>query len=432
MAYITYAPVVRNNQRRKDGSYPVLIRITFKRKARYLPANLTVYPGDLSRKFEIRSMDVLRKCYELIAELREITDGISIFSFDNMDVDDVVALIRNAKHKEKWRKDFFEWIDEMTSRMKPTASRNYVSASRALERYIGKRELDINDITVALLKSFSEFIDNEPKQSTTPKKYIRDKQPDKKDEKKVAKPKKEACVSIRYVQYLGAAYRRAQEKYNDEDSGLILIPKNPFARIHRQLSPPQGQRSLGVENIQKMIDAADLCEAEREAVDYFLISFFLWGVNLADLYRMEKPVDGILHYRRKKVEGRRKDGARMQTLVPEFLLPVIERRKASKPGKWLCLSEKYASATIATDKINTWLKHWASRNGIPNFTFYAARHSYATIARSSRVGMDKAVVNECLCHVDELNMADVYIERDWDVLFQANEKLYAVFDTKNL
>ena len=65
-------------------------------------------------------------------------------------------------------------------------------------------------------------------------------------------------------------------------------------------------------------------------------------------------------------------------------------------------------------------------NGLPPFTFYAARKTWATIAR--KAGVEKATIDECLIHVGELKMADIYIERDYSLLNEANRKVLAMFE----
>ena len=57
---------------------------------------------------------------------------------------------------------------------------------------------------------------------------------------------------------------------------------------------------------------------------------------------------------------------------------------------------------------------------------YAARHSFASISR--KIGIEKATIDEMLCHVGNLRMADVYIEPDWELHKKANEKLLSQFD----
>ena len=75
------------------------------------------------------------------------------------------------------------------------------------------------------------------------------------------------------------------------------------------------------------------------------------------------------------------------------------------------------------------MKEVAQAIGLENLTFYAARHSMATIAYSAAVGIDKQIVHEMLNHVDKnMKVTDIYIDRYWSVLWQDNEKVIKLFD----
>ena len=45
-----------------------------------------------------------------------------------------------------------------------------------------------------------------------------------------------------------------------------------------------------------------------------------------------------------------------------------------------------------------------------------------------RIGIEKATIDEMLCHVGDMKMADVYIETDWEIHRRANERIMALFD----
>ena len=68
-----------------------------------------------------------------------------------------------------------------------------------------------------------------------------------------------------------------------------------------------------------------------------------------------------------------------------------------------------------------------------HITFYAARHSWATIARSAALKIDKYTVHEALNHVDaDMKITDRYIDRDWSVIWQANAKVLGLLDWSEL
>ena len=55
--------------------------------------------------------------------------------------------------------------------------------------------------------------------------------------------------------------------------------------------------------------------------------------------------------------------------------------------------------------------------------FYAARHTWATLA-SNDVAIDKYVVHSALNHVDpSMKVTDLYIKKSWDPIDHANRKV---------
>ena len=75
--------------------------------------------------------------------------------------------------------------------------------------------------------------------------------------------------------------------------------------------------------------------------------------------------------------------------------------------------------------MNRQLRAWAQREGLPPFTFYAARHTWATLAR--QLGVEKATVDEALGHVGDFPVADIYAQRNWSLAWAANERVLDLF-----
>ena len=73
-----------------------------------------------------------------------------------------------------------------------------------------------------------------------------------------------------------------------------------------------------------------------------------------------------------------------------------------------------------------------SKFGVDDLQFYAARHSWATIARNI-AGIDKYTVHEALNHADgDMKVTDIYINRDFSNIWKANRKVLDLFDWNNL
>jgi integrase len=67
-----------------------------------------------------------------------------------------------------------------------------------------------------------------------------------------------------------------------------------------------------------------------------------------------------------------------------------------------------------TAYLNRHLRAWATAEGLPPFTMYAARKTFASLAR--KAGVEKATIDECLAHAGDMRMADLYIEKDWRII----------------
>lgn len=79
--------------------------------------------------------------------------------------------------------------------------------------------------------------------------------------------------------------------------------------------------------------------------------------------------------------------------------------------------------------LNKGLKRIGEIIGVDDLEFYAARHSWATIANND-AGIDKYTVHSALNHVDEsMRVTDIYIRRSWDNIDKANR---AVLDLLQL
>ena len=218
-----------------------------------------------------------------------------------------------------------------------------------------------------------------------------------------------------------------QNIYNDEDAGVIVIPRSPFAAL--RLPKPKAirpQTNLGIDIVQRIIDASPESERESLAFAAFVVSFGTMGANLADLYEMRPPVDGVVEYNRRKTRTRRDDRALMRVAVDDRLAPYIARLSSGRGKYWLDKLRAEASGLHISEVINDRLHAWAEREGVRPFTFYAARKSWASIARNN-AGVDKATVDECLCHRGDLRLADIYIEKDWSLLWKANAKVLDLF-----
>lgn len=419
MALITYKPIIVPSNKRDDGTYLVCIRITFRRKSRRWQTNMSCSPTDLTRSLRIKNSTILDKAGELIRRMKKATDDLSFVDLEDKDVDWVVNRIKSVMQGEKFSLDFFEWGEKYILTKNLSTRKAYERSLNALGRFLGERVLDINDITKMMLLDFMEFVDNEPKMHY-----------DRKSEtfvptKKTKVAKASSSLLIMKLQHI---FNAAKDRYNDEDSDQIRIPKSPFDTIKKVFpSGDNGQDPLERDIMQKIILAKTDDPSVRVALDAFIVSFGLMGANLADLYYAPPIQGGRWIYNRKKITSRK---AEMRVSIPSQILPYLKRLQEGVDIQWWLpeLHRLGSKKHTCNEKLNVYLRRWQKAEGLNDldFTFYAARHSWGQFARD--LGHDLASVNECLCHKDGLEMGRIYASLTWEQKNDINKKVIESFD----
>ena len=418
---ITYKPIIIQGGRRRDGTWPVKIRVTFKGVSRRLPTTLVCEDADLTRSGRIKNNTILEKADELIKRMREACSNLSPFTLEGWTVDEVVAHIRQTLGAQDFKLDFFEFADSYLACKKPQTRLVYTTALNALERFLGKRELDVNEITRAMLLDFSDFVDTEYRMHWTRGELV-----------PTSIPKKIKGGSSRvHLQKLAHIFSAAKFRYNDEDTGHIFIPRSPFDGLKKGYPVSVPRDPIEADVLQRLIDAQPQSELERIARAAFLVSFCTMGANLADLYEAKTPDGDIWNYNRKKTRDRRPDRAPSKVSLSSILAPLV-RDLGGHPGSewWLPALHHWGRDTIATAALNKGLRRWQAREGEKDFTFGAARHTWGTIAREIKI--EKATVDEALVHVGDFRITDIYAKRNWSLAWEANEKVLALFDWSNV
>lgn len=159
------------------------------------------------------------------------------------------------------------------------------------------------------------------------------------------------------------------------------------------------------------------------AKDCFILLFCLMGINSADLYSVKELRDNRLIYCRTKTKDRRLDKAKMEVVVPEMVLPIFEKYRDKTGQRLFKFYKDYRDSRAFNKAINKGLKEIGKQLNIDDLEYYAARHSWATIALN-KCKIDKYTVHAALNHVDEsMRVTDIYIERDFVNENKANAKV---------
>lgn len=401
MGSITFKAVV-SDYRKADGTQTIRIRVTANRKVKYISTNIAVTESQLTRSGNIRDRAVLDKIDLLIAKMRAAASRINTFAASQMSVDEIVQFIDKGQD-EDFRLDFYQFAEEIIAGKTAEHTRyHYRNALNALKKFTGKNTLDISEITSSFMRNFEAWL--------------------------VAKYGAGSRCTGAYPSGIGHIHAQARMRFNNEETGDIKI-RNPFAYYHPVRTRQAPHRNVSRETIQAIIDKRGMItnRIDKRAVDMFLLSFALMGMNAIDLHSCPPPKGDVLIYNRTKTKGRRDDRAEMHVKIDKRIRPLFD--------SWADPARKHAlrlyatmSADVFTTELSVGLKRACKKMEIAEpLTFYSARHTWATLAYSA--GVDKAVINDCLCHIDKnMSITDIYIAKDWQVMWRANEKVLDLFD----
>ena len=414
---LTIKAEIKRSELKVDGTYNVKIRFTLDRKVKRLSTNLFVTQQDLTKSLKFKEdTSIKREVDRLVLYYREQCLKLQLDQ-NHYSLDEIIEFLNGEQEKQQtinFIKFSREWIASTTIK----GAANYTTAINALVRFIGKEELDINLITLDFLEDFKSFLNKEREIRT--KRLMQ-------QGKRVPSNR---SLSL-YLISIKKLFNEAKKRYNKKDKNLILIPNSPFIELEIPKQEATRKRAISADIIKKVwkLPYKDMKKGYKAtcrynlAKDCFILSFCLMGMNSADLYNATEMKGNTITYNRTKTKDRRLDKAQMKVDIPKLAQPLIEKYK-DKTGKRLFNFYQYYVDEKGFNKaINYGLKEIGRLLEIDDLEYYAARHSWATIALN-KVGIDKYTVHAALNHVDEtMRVTDIYIERDFVNENRANAKV---------
>jgi integrase len=414
---LTINAEIKSDGKRLDGTYNVKLRFTLDRKMRRQGTSLFATLSDLTKDLRIKQSSPLRREVDsLIRSYQERCAKLQI-ELNRYTIDEVMDYLNGEREKQQtidFVKFCREWIAAATIKGAP----NYTTAVNTLVRFVGKENLNIDQITSDFLEKFKSFLNREREIRTA---------------QLIAEGKRvpsNRAISL-YLISIKKLFNEAKRKYNKIDKGIIVIPHSPFDNFVIPKQEATRKRAIPSDIIKKVWELPykgimkghkSTCRYDL-AKDCFVLSFCLIGINSADLYFATDLQNGTIIYNRTKTKARRADGAKMRVDIPPFILPLVEKYRDTTGKRIFNFHQYYANEKGFNKALNRGLKEIGSILGVDDLEFYAARHSWATIA-VNKVGIDKYTVHAALNHLDDsMKVTDIYIERDFAIENKANAKV---------
>lgn len=414
---LTIKAEVQRDKRRSDGTYNVKVRFTQDRRVKRLSSSLFVTSKDLTKSFNFKEGTVVkREVDKLISTYQERCSKLQL-EVNHYTLDDILAFLKSEREQAQ-SIDFIQFCKEWLETTSIKGRKNYQSALNSFMNYLGKEHLKTDEVTSQLLNGFKAYLNLKREELVI----------------QLQKQGKRIPSNRTVSLYLGSIrhlFNEAKKKYNNYDKNIILIPNSPFEHVEVPKQEATRKRAIPVDIIKKVwnLPYKNMKKGYKAtcrynlAKDCFILSFCLMGMNSADLYNATEMEGNTIIYNRTKTKDRRLDKAQMKVDIPKLVLPLIEKYK-DKTGKRLFnFYQYYADEKGFNKAINYGLKEIGVLLEIDDLEYYAARHSWATIALN-KVGIDKYTVHAALNHVDDaMKVTDIYIERDFVMENKANAKV---------
>ncbi len=200
------------------------------------------------------------------------------------------------------------------------------------------------------------------------------------------------------------------------DEKLLGLDAYPFRKF-KIATAHKEKEALSREQLLRVMAYSTPNPLLQVARDMFMLSFYLCGMNLIDLFLLERLHNGRAHFVRTKTAGR--NPSPVSLLVQPEAAAIIARYAGQEHV--LRFAEEHMAYSTFLNRIQKAMRAIAAELGIEAMTFYTARHTWATMA--DRIGISEKEITKALGHADRSIAARYYIAYDWTKVDRANRQV---------
>ncbi|HEU4790076.1 MAG TPA: site-specific integrase [Flavobacterium sp.] len=373
---ITIATMLDDRKANKKGSFPVKIRVTYKRDRKYYstgkdltPEEWKVLPTGKSRLLK-ETRESIENSFSLVKSNVEAIAEKGGFSLDTLNnrlgrgVGDTI----NSSLKVR--------IENLKSDEKISTMQLSEYLLKSLEKF-SSSAIDFENITVDWLKKYEKHLLNNDKSYTT------------------------ISMQMRVIRTLVNQAKR---------DGIIKETQYPFGKDKYEIKEGVNiKKALTLDQIKKIFYFTDGNETTERYRDLWIFSYLCNGINIADLVKLKfKDIkDGDICFVRQKTESTSKNRREIRASVTVNVQNIIDRwGNKPKPENYIFpylngkenAEKRQAITKDLTKRINLRMKKIGEELKIGDITTYTARHSFATVLKRS--GANIASISESLGHND--------------------------------
>ena len=387
-------------KQRKDGFYPVYIRVTHLRATAYIKTDKMVTKRELTSANEIKDTFVLEFC---IKSIHEYQDRLNRQDTRQWTVKQIVDFLITPEEVMLFSDYARRHIDRLIDNGQERSAKNYKLALQHMERFFGTTQVKFTQHTTVNVNRWIETLSG------------------------TARAKEMYPVCIRQI------FRAAIDELNDYDSGIIRIKTNPWGKVKIPKSDKTDKKAITAEACRAFF-AAPLPESKMVEPlselgrDVALMSLCLAGMNTVDIYNLRKKDyhGGIIHYKRAKTARSRTDDAYIEMRVPEVIKPLFEKYRAGDQSDRLFrFADRFSTSDSFCANANNGIKAICKSMGMAKedwYCVYTFRYTWATTAQND-CGANLAEVGFAMNHSHRHTITRGYVQLDFSPAWRLNEKV---------
>lgn len=386
---------------RKDGFFPVYIRVTHRRTTQYIKTDKMVTRKELTKSNEIKDPFVLQFCTQRILEYNEKLNKVNI---ENWTAKEVAEFLTKESEDICFSDYARKHIDRMIDKGEQRNARNYELALQHMERFAGTTKVMFSHLTSNFVNRWIESMEQ------------------------THRAKEMYPICMRQV------FKAAQVEMNDYDNGIIRIKTNPWVKVkipkadrtEKLAITPEACRAFFSFPLPDSKMKYPLMELGR---DVAMMVLCLAGINTVDLFNLRKEDyhGGIIHYQRAKTKKFRADGAYMEMRVPPILLPLFEKyaNKDAADDHLFVFSQRHTTNDSFCANVNGGIRQICRAMGMTkdeDYSAYTFRHTWGTVAQND-CGASISEVAFAMNHSSGHKVTRGYIKLDFTPAWELNEKV---------
>ncbi len=373
---VTTAFVLDKRSKNPEKTYPLKLRVTYKRQPRlYGVEGIRLTEKDYAKLFsripgDLKSLKI--KLSNLMSDVEDMIDTLPNFSFDEFKR---LYFDENSKEQNSVKRAFNMKSDELIRSDKLSTANTYQDTLKKIIEFDSVIEME--RIDVRWLKDFESWM--------------------------VKQGFEYASIGI-YMRNLRHIVNRSIERgtkmpypFGTSKKGKYQIPVSK-----------KKNKALSMDQLKELFAFQTDDRKEREAILYFKFSYLANGINIADManIKLDEITGDEYSFLREKTKDTVKVKREIQIILDEELLEIVNYFKGSNDyylfpiyDKNMDSKRRFYRKKRVTRIINSNLKQVALKIGLPDkISMYWARHTYSNVLMNSEVSLE--YIRESLGHVN--------------------------------